>query len=1099
MLWLNLRRIKSRNWETREKAAKRLGFLNDPRSVQALVVALTDREVWVRVRAAKGLGKLRDPSAVEPLVVALADKDSHVLREAAEALGAIGDSRAVEPLLAALNSKDEWVRRKTAEALGKIADSQAIESLVPALADQDYSVRYEAGVALRRISSGWMKSDEAKRAVPSIVGKLKDKDDRVRREAAEVLGAIADPRAIEPLVVALADKDREMRSSAEKALKQIDPYWLKSDEAKVAVQSLVEKLKDKDDRVRREAAEALGRIGDPRAIEPLIIAVTHADSMLQWELVERLLNQIDPNWTRLANTESAVWSLVLALTSTSRPARQSVEKVLNQIDPNWPISEGARLAVTDLIEALSENAFSIEAKKTLNRIDPNWMSSEEAKSAIPSFVAKLKDKDYRVRLCAAEALGVIGDPQAVEPLIATFRETDSDLRRKVAEALGRIGGRRAVETLVASLEDEERSVKLAVTEILAGIGEPRAVAPLIALVDDPGLAEGAIRVLERLLGSNARSVLEKDLLAVASLKDVTRREEYRSGGTMWGGVSAGDDWYTPGAIKVRFHTVDCSGVRELALQELRRRAKESGELKHSLYRVGDRLAGRWEVLNICGGKDRSGMGVVYIVRKPGTEYIEAAKTFQPSIENSEKLSRAIRQEAELWVQLGKHPNIVQASRVEMLGNQLYIFMEYVEPDKHGRNSLRQYLAGVPIPEDQFVTWAMQACHAMAHAHSKGLECHRDIKPDNLLISASGDLKITDFGLAKAYASAAGAGVAIPGTGVFTSIGIEAPGLTCTGLLVGTPGYIAPEIVLGEGGDIRSDIYSFGLVLYQMLTGNPRPPLTAGWSGNLAAYERETLELRKQERFPPLTSRYAEVVAKCLRFSLGERFQDFTALLTELHSLSRPAVSLGGRTDLTEMAALAVAGPDALSLDDLIHRATSLCNLGKLEEALDCIRQAKQIAPGNNVVWNNEGVILQNLGRREEALICLEKSIELNPTWVYPWNNKGKALRDMGRDAEALLCYEHATKYDPDDVVPWVNRGNCLRDLGRHQEAFSCYEQAIQIDENWADAWAGKGVVLAKLGRLQEAIVSLERALELDPQNRFTKEEYIKLLGKQKEG
>jgi len=597
--------------------------------------------------------------------------------------------------------------------------------------------------------------------------------------------------------------------------------------------------------------------------------------------------------------------------------------------------------------------------------------------------------------------------------------------------------------------------------------------------------------LKRLLETNARGVSKEDLLTVSNLKDVTQRKErYVGGGSSW--LSDGEHIHH-GGTEVYYEHISCSRVRELALQELNRRAKETSEPKRSLYVIGDRLAGRWEVLGVCGGKDRSGMGVVYIVRDIATEKTEAAKTFQHSLKNLEGLRLVIRQEAELWIELGKHPNIVQARHVETMGDQLYIFMEYVAPDRQGRNSLRHYLDEGPLPEEQFLTWAIQACRGMAHAHAKGLGCHRDIKPDNLLISASGDLKITDFGLAKAYANAAGAEIAFPATGVFTSIytsgGLEAPGLTCTGLLVGTPGYIAPEIVLGKSGDIRSDIYSFGLVFYQMLTGQLRPPLTAGWKGDIVAYERETLELRKTRKLPSLTSKFAGIVEKCLRFPPSDRFQDFTELLAEFQSLSRTTISPADKAYLVEPAASPLAQPEAMMIREMIDRATALTGLGRLKEALECIRHAKELDSNNEAVWNSEGTILTHLGRCDEALRCFDRSIELDPTWVFPWHNKGCVLRKMGRSADALVCFENAIRHDSRHAPPWVSKGNSLCDLGRYQEALSCYEQAIRIDGNWVDAWVEKGRTLVDLGRLPEARASLERALELDPQNRSAQEEH----------
>src|SRR5208337_2864432 len=153
---------------------------------------------------------------------------------------------------------------------------------------------------------------------------------------------------------------------------------------------------------------------------------------------------------------------------------------------------------------------------------------------------------------------------------------------------------------------------------------------------------------------------------------------------------------------------------------------------------------------------------------------------------------------------------------------------YVAADSEGRVNLEDHLAKAngPLNKNQVLKWAIQFCVGMEYARAHGIGCHRDIKPGNILITRDGTLKISDFGLATG-AEAAWRGMT-DGHGSLMMGGRNGMGgfslMQANGnVRCGTPGYIPPEVYRFEPADVRSDIYSFGLILWQMAAGNRMPP------------------------------------------------------------------------------------------------------------------------------------------------------------------------------------------------------------------------------------------------------------------------------------
>jgi len=256
-----------------------------------------------------------------------------------------------------------------------------------------------------------------------------------------------------------------------------------------------------------------------------------------------------------------------------------------------------------------------------------------------------------------------------------------------------------------------------------------------------------------------------------------------------------------------------------------------------------RLIGGYEIIEELG---RGGMGTTYKARQIAMDRIVALKVLQPKLgEDAEYVARFER-EARMAARLN-HENIATAYEVGSVGGQHYMSMEYVEGE-----ALSDRLAkGGPMREEDAIPIILQICRALQAAYESEL-VHRDVSPKNIIIKPNGQAKLIDMGLAK-------------------SVKADASSFTAVGITVGTPAYISPEQALGKSEiDIRSDIYSLGCVLYEMLTGEP---------ALMGTTVVETLTRHINEPVPPLRSklpqaseRISYVVARMTALKPEDRFQ-----------------------------------------------------------------------------------------------------------------------------------------------------------------------------------------------------------------------------------
>lgn len=329
------------------------------------------------------------------------------------------------------------------------------------------------------------------------------------------------------------------------------------------------------------------------------------------------------------------------------------------------------------------------------------------------------------------------------------------------------------------------------------------------------------------------------------------------------------------------------------------------EADASAIRPGDVVGGRYRIEEEIGA---GAMGQVYRVVHQTLELPLALKILHPELAVVPEVRQRLEREARLSAWLD-HPAVVQIIDFGEHNGRPYLVMRLVEGEE-----LSVRLERGPIPPDEVVDLGVALCSGLAHAHGLGL-IHRDLKPENVVLTARG-LRILDFGLARAIAS-------------------DDPRLTRTGLVCGTPRYMSPEQAAGDPVDVRSDIYAVGVLLHEMLRGEPLfdGPNAAAVLRRQIVDAPPKLELKRDRTVD--VERIRAVVEKALSKEPALRQPDAVTLEAELAACRRKPARPWGRM-AAAMALLALLGVGAFAasrvLGDPLLEAKAALAAGQLDIA-----------------------------------------------------------------------------------------------------------------------------------------------------------------------
>ena len=769
--------------------------------------------------------------------------ESPLAQKALEKLLALGPS-AIEPIVAALTNAEKRETLAYVEVLSRLIDAKTLPQLFKTM--EDANGRAMSGIAWALSSSknypatalldALAKQDMPKQAIIDVIAAQKSRftvrellnaayaqEPNERSGLFKIIAEIADESSLDDLIARIEGKDPVARLHIINVLARFN---------NPRVQQAVQKqLKDNNKFIRSAALSALARMDGQFDIALLCSMLRDPEIEVQNKAVDVIVH---------ANHPDTIKYLVDVLKDENEYARRAAVEVLNVV--------GTSKSVKFLLEVIADSDWWVRTRAA------DALGKIGGPRVVDAVLTLVKDDNQDIRRAAIEILNQTKDERAVAQLLEATKDPDWWVSERAVDALAEIGSVKSLPRFIEMLGGSEPKSLPTVIRAIGKIGDQKCIEHLLPLLQRPEneIKAEAVAALAKLADERRAETIRVRLQAVASNADATVSQAVARA------IVALDNRFSTQQIAANQRAEKMQEPAKTLLIDNQDIAKvvqehevQANKLDIATLKTGDIIEGRYKFIEKIG---KGAFGTVLLMEDTVVEERLILKFLNPNVSADEEMMKRFVHELRYSRKI-THKNVIRIYDFLYIRGNYAISMEYFPSHTLGGEIVNEK----PVQLKRAVKFGIDIATGMAVAHQAGI-VHRDLKPANILIDNEGLLKIVDFGVAAAQTQGD-------------------TQLTKTGYVIGSPKYMAPEQILGKKVDERADIYSLGVILYELFSGVP--PYSRGdhmsvMYQHVQGKARPPIDINKD-----LPLELNNLVMKCMSLDKAKRSQSMDELRLSL--------------------------------------------------------------------------------------------------------------------------------------------------------------------------------------------------------------------------
>jgi serine/threonine-protein kinase len=765
---------------------------------------------------------------------------SPLAQKALEKLASLG-SDAIAPIIDALSTSEKKETTAYVEVLSKLIDTKTLPVLLKTMAEANgramsgiawalsSSRNYPANALLEALNKEGMpkhalidviSAQKARYSVRELLNTAYAQEPAERTGLFKIIGEIADDSSVDDLIARIEGKDSVARLHIINVLARFNQPKVKE-----AVQK---QLKDGNKFIRSAALSALAKMDGPFDMPLLVGMLRDGEIEVQNKAVDVVVR---------ANHPETIKYLVDVLKDENEYARRAAVEVLNVV--------GNAKSVKYLLEVIADSDWWVRTRAA------DALGKIGGPKVVDAVLALIKDENQDIRRAAIEILNQTKDERAVAQLIEATRDPDWWVSERAVDALAEIGSSKALPRFVEMLQGEAKSLPTVIRAI-GRIGDQKSLESLIPMLSRPEneIKVEAISALAKLADERRADTIRSRLQAVSTAGEGTLSQAVARA------MQELDNRFSTQQIAANKRAEKMQEPAKTLLidnAEIAKVVREneataaSAKLDIATLKPGDVIEGRYKFIEKIG---KGAFGTVLLMEDTVVEERLILKFLNPNVSSDEEMMKRFVHELRYSRKI-THKNVIRIYDFLYIRGNYAISMEYFPSHTLGAEIVNEK----PVVLKRAVKFGIDIATGMAVAHQAGI-VHRDLKPANVLIDNDSLLKIVDFGVAAAQSQGD-------------------TQLTKTGYVIGSPKYMAPEQILGKKVDERADIYSLGVILYELFAGVP--PYSRGdhmsvMYQHVQGKARQPIEINKE-----LPAELNSLVMKCMSLDKAKRAQTMDEL------------------------------------------------------------------------------------------------------------------------------------------------------------------------------------------------------------------------------